>query len=105
MTSRIAVTVAFAAPGVESIVALELDAGACVAHAVAASGLLTRHALATERIAFAIFGQRVAADTPLVDGDRVEITRPLLVDAKAARRARAAAHRGRTRRPSRPEQG
>ena len=95
MTRRIAVTVAFAAPGIEALVALDLDAGANVADAVAASGLLVRHALAPDRAAFAIFGQRAAPDTPLADGDRVEITRPLRVDAKAARRARAAAQANR----------
>ena len=38
----------------------------------------------------AIFGQRVDGSTPLRDGDRVEITRPLVCDPKVARRARAA---------------
>ena len=102
MTSRISVTVAFAAPGVEAMVKLELEIGASVADAVAASGLPGRHALVPERTAYAIFGQRAAADTPLADGDRVEITRGLLVDAKAARRARAAAQ---ARRPPRPARG
>jgi hypothetical protein len=41
-------------------------------------------------IAYAIHGQRAAPDTPLVEGDRIELTRPLLADAKAARVARAA---------------
>ncbi len=104
MTRRIAVTVACAAPGFESIVGLELDATATVAEAVASSGLLARHALAPEHTAFAIFGQRVAGDTPLAEGDRVEITRPLQVDVKAARRARAAAQSSRPQRPPRPAQ-
>jgi len=36
-----------------------------------------------------IFGKRVAMDTRLADGDRVEIYRPLKLDPKEARRRRA----------------
>jgi putative ubiquitin-RnfH superfamily antitoxin RatB of RatAB toxin-antitoxin module len=39
----------------------------------------------------AIFGRRVDGSTRLREGDRIEITRPLLRDPKAARRDRAAA--------------
>jgi len=89
--SGLTVTVAYAAPGVEAIESLALPAGATVADAVAASGLVTRLALPAT-IAYAIHGQRAAPDIPLFDGDRVEITRPLVADPKAARRARAAEH-------------
>jgi putative ubiquitin-RnfH superfamily antitoxin RatB of RatAB toxin-antitoxin module len=85
----IAVTVAYAAPGTEAIVGVTVADGATVADAVAASGLCERLAL-TDSIAFAIHGQAAAPATPLADGDRVEITRPLVADAKAVRRARAA---------------
>jgi len=37
-----------------------------------------------------IFGKRVADDTPLLGGERVELYRPLLIDPKEARRRRAA---------------
>ena len=40
-------------------------------------------------LGFAIFGQRATPATLLADGDRVELTRPLLADAKAVRRQRA----------------
>ena len=84
MSARIGVAVAYAAPGIEIIIALTLPAGATVAEAVVASGLRERCGLAPDVIAFAIHGQRADPDTPLADGDRVEITRPLQVDAKAA---------------------
>lgn len=84
----LAVTVAYAAPGVEAIVPLRLPAGTSVRHAVAASGLVDRLALPAT-VAYAIHGQRVPPDTPLADGDRIEITRPLVADAKAVRRDRA----------------
>ncbi len=82
--------VAFAAPGTEAIVHLTLPVGATVAQAVAASGLCERLALSPATIGYAIHGQRVDMDTPLVEGDRIELTRPLIADAKQARRARAA---------------
>jgi len=85
----IAVTVAYAAPGTEAIVEVALPAGATVADAVAASGLGERLALSAA-VAYAIYGQAVSPATPLAGGDRIEITRPLVADAKAVRRARAA---------------
>ena len=86
----IAVEVAYAAPGIEALVPLVLPLGATVADAVAASGLCTRFTLPIGTIAFAIHGQRADEDVPLADGDRVEITRPLLIDPKQVRRTRAA---------------
>lgn len=88
MTLR--VLVAYAAPGVEAIVPVAVDDGATVADAVAASGLLRTLRIAPEGIAFAIFGQRADGSVPVREGDRVEITRPLVADPKAVRRARAA---------------
>ena len=83
------ITTADAAPGIEAIVTLELPPGTTVAEAAARSGLPARHALAPSALGFAIFGQRARADTPLADGDRVELTRPLVADPKAQRRQRA----------------
>ena len=85
------VTVAYAAPGVEAIESIDLPAGATVRDAVAGSGLVPRLAIPST-VSYAIHGQRARPDTPLVDGDRVEIVRPLVADAKAVRRERAAAH-------------
>jgi hypothetical protein len=42
-----------------------------------------------ETVAYAVFGARVAADSPLREGDRVELLRPLQADPKDARRRRA----------------
>jgi hypothetical protein len=89
---RLSVAVAFAAPGVALLVDVTLPAGATVADAVAASGLVARCGLPEQALAYAIHGQRADRDTPLVDGDRVEMTRPLIADPKQARHARAARH-------------
>ncbi len=89
------VTVVHAAPGVEAVTDLALPHPATVAQAVAASGLVERCQLAGADIGYAIFGQRAEPDTLLRDGDRIELTRPLQIDAMAARRLRAAQRRTR----------
>ena len=71
---------------------LAISPGATVADAVAASGVVERLALPPAAIGFAIHGQRADADTPVADGDRIELTRPLRADPKQVRRARAARH-------------
>ncbi len=85
------IAVAYAAPGAATLVTVDLPAGATAAEAVERSGLVGRLGLDTKTLRYAIFGQAVRADTPLADGDRVELTRPLLADPKAARLQRAAA--------------
>ena len=85
----LALTVVYAAPGIEAVAELALAHPATVVQAVAASGLIEQWQLAGSGIGYAIFGQRAEPDTPLRDGDRIELTRPLRIDAKAARRARA----------------
>jgi uncharacterized protein len=65
-------------------VTVELPPGATVSAAIAASGLDLDGI-----VAYAVFGERVAADSVLHDGDRVELLRPLQADPKEARRRRA----------------
>lgn len=86
------VQVAYAAPGVEALVDVEIGSGAVVADAVRLSGLIGRLDLAEGALSYAIHGQRAAVDTPLRDGDRVELLRALVADPKAVRRRRAAEH-------------
>lgn len=57
---------------------------ATVADAVAASGFDPGQC-----DGYAIHGERATADTPLRDGDRVELLRPLRADPKESRRRRA----------------
>jgi uncharacterized protein len=73
---------------------LQLGPDATVADALSGSGL------ALDGIAgYAVFGQRVEPTSPLRDGDRVELLRPLQADPKEARRRRAAGQRAPERRP------
>ena len=64
---------------------LVLEAGATVADAVREAAL----GQAGEVAGYAVFGIAAEASTPLRDGDRVELLRPLLMDPKEARRLRA----------------
>jgi len=83
------VTVVWATPGIQDLVPVSLPHGATVADAVAQSQLVERYALDVTQLRFAIFGRRAAPEAPLGDGDRVEITRPLVADPKDSRRRRA----------------
>lgn len=64
---------------------MEVRDGACVADALQAAGWR----LDAEFVGLAVFGQPARGHTVLQDGDRVELLRPLQVDPKQARRARA----------------
>ena len=61
---------------------LELAPGATVADALAACGYAAGPV--------SVFGERATPERALVDGDRVEVLRPLIADPKDARRRRAA---------------
>ncbi|MGR6806396.1 RnfH family protein [Sphaerotilus natans] len=91
MSLPMQVEVAFS-PGPRQIdrVRVTLAAGASAAQALAASGLVARHAelAGAEGLAFGIGGRLVAPDTPMQPGDRLDICRPLKVDPKEARRQR-----------------
>ena len=78
-----------AAPHDVRIAALTLPPGATVADAVRASRLLEGlGAEAADALQAGIWGRAAALDARLRDGDRVELTRGLLVDPKEARRQR-----------------
>jgi putative ubiquitin-RnfH superfamily antitoxin RatB of RatAB toxin-antitoxin module len=75
------------------LVELSLAAGACVIDALRASGLLERHpAIQLGGQKIGVWGKAAALDTPLRDGDRVELYRALQVDPKEARRLRYRSH-------------
>ncbi|HZZ93065.1 MAG TPA: RnfH family protein [Usitatibacter sp.] len=84
------ITVAAALPGEQRLVELELPEGATVWEAVVASGTLPLYAgTPQDELAVGVWSKACARDTPLREGDRVEIYRPIRADAKAMRRARA----------------
>lgn len=81
-------------PGEADQVRLTLPAGATLADALRASGIVERHGLAAEGLRAGIWCKARDPATPLRDRDRVEVYRPLTVDPKEARRQRYKRHKG-----------
>ena len=95
MTDRAArrtiqVEVAYAEPGRQFLRELQLDVGATVADAIAASDIARDLALDTGALTTGVWSKPCAREAVLHDGDRVELYRPLTADPKEARRRRAA---------------
>jgi hypothetical protein len=87
----LAIEVAYGAgPHEVDVVGLNLPAGSRVLDALQASGLLPRHGLALDGLLVGVWNRGASLETPLRDGDRVELHRPLRVDPKEARRQRHA---------------
>ena len=83
----IAIEVACARPGRQTVIALEVPAGCTAGAAVALSGVLEQHPdLDPARCGLGIFGQLVAASATLRAGDRVEVLRQLVEDPRERRR-------------------
>lgn len=83
------ISVCFAHPGQAFLREVEVPAGTTIAGAIAASGLLQACPEvdpATMRVG--VFSKLKTPETPVREGDRVEVYRPLLADPKTARRKR-----------------
>jgi len=69
---------------------VRVEAGATVGDAVRVSGIADDlGAMGVDCSRVGVFGRTVDQTTPLRDGDRIEIYRPLKIDPKEARRRRA----------------
>ena len=84
------VSVAYAGPEGVALMAVVVDEGASLADAVQTSGIVARFALFEAALGYAIHGQAAHPATPLRNGDRIELLRPLIADPKERRRQRAA---------------
>lgn len=82
--STIRIEVVRAWPRRHASVSLQLPGDATVSDALAACGLPLDGICG-----YAVFGERIAVEGRLCDGDRLELLQPLLVDPKEARRRRA----------------
>lgn len=88
------IEVVYALPESQSLVRLVVAPGTTVIDAVIQSGLLAQHQLTVDaQLAVGIFGKKVRYDQTLQEMDRVEIYRPLIANAKEARRLRAASQK------------
>ena len=93
---RLAIEVAYARPGVQRVVRLEVSPGTTLRGAVEQSGVLEEFPeIDLARSALGVFGTVRGPEEPVRAGDRVEIYRPLAADPKQRRRERAAAARRR----------
>lgn len=87
---RITVQVAFADPDLQWVTSAEVPQGSTLADVVAASGLQARFpSYDFQSMPKGVWGLPRPDDHVALDGDRVEIYRPLVTDAKQARRKRA----------------
>jgi uncharacterized protein len=103
---RLQVEVLFCpAPNVCDRSSLFLSPGASVADALHASGLHLRHGAALDGLRVGVWNKVKTLDTPLRDGDRVEVYRALTVDPKEARRQRYAQHKASLAARKKPPQG
>lgn len=89
----VSIELAYALPEQQILLSLQLPAGSTLQDAVLASGLAARFPeISNAGARFGVFGkiEKDPAARVLQSGDRVEIYRPLLIDPKEARKARAA---------------
>jgi len=90
------VQVAYATPARQEVIDVTLPAGATIEDAIRLSGMLARFPeIDLSRNRVGIYGEVARLQDPVHDGDRVEIYRPLQVDPKEIRRARAGKSAGR----------
>ncbi|MCB1802038.1 MAG: RnfH family protein [Gammaproteobacteria bacterium] len=88
---QLTVEVVYASPTEQVLEQLRVPAGSSVETAIKSSGIMERFPeidLAVNKVG--IFGKASTLEAELVDGDRVEIYRPLIADPKEARKKRAA---------------
>ncbi len=96
MAESLHVEVAAGLPGRQVVIDLEVPAGTTVISAVRQADMARRlPGLEVDETLIGIFGKRCSPDRILVDGDRVEVYRPLKVDPKEVRRQLAELERGR----------
>jgi len=85
------VTLAYCLPAAVHVIDLRVAPGSTIAEVVRQSRILERCPeinLEVNRVG--IFNKLCAPGTPVREGDRIEIYRPLIADPKTARRQRAA---------------
>ena len=93
---RISVEVAYAWPTGTFLRTVEVRNPATIRDVVEASGLLAhRPEVDLTRNRVGIWSRIATLDSPVADGDRVEVYRPLVADPKEARRSRASARKRR----------
>ncbi len=84
------IEVAYATPDMQKIIECEIGQGISPREAIKQSSInLLFPEIDLDNCDLGVFGKAVAANYELVDGDRIEIYRPLIADPKEVRRQRA----------------
>lgn len=97
ITDMITVEVAYALPQAQVIISLTVNSGTTALEAIELSGILQQFpAICLTESKIGIFGKITPNETVLKPMDRVEIYRPLIANAKEARRLRATAVKNKT---------
>lgn len=87
----ICIEVAYASPASQHLIEVRVAAGTSVEQAIRLSGMLECFPeLDLDVNTVGIFSKHCSLGDTICGGDRIEIYRPLIADAKAIRRARAA---------------
>lgn len=87
---RINVEVVYASEHSQKLIALEVDEGTTIETVIRRSGILSYFPeIDLARQSVGVFSRQRSLTDSVHAGDRVEIYRPLLIDPKEARRARA----------------
>lgn len=90
MDDRIVVELAYAREKEHTLIALSVRKGATIRDLITMSGILSYYPeIKMDDLVCGIFGHIKSPADTVAAGDRVEIYRPLTVDPKEARRARA----------------
>ena len=85
------IEIAYATPELQKIIECQVEIGISPREAVRQSGIKQYFAeIDPDTCDLGVFGKSISEDYILVDGDRIEIYRPLIADPKEVRRQRAA---------------
>jgi putative ubiquitin-RnfH superfamily antitoxin RatB of RatAB toxin-antitoxin module len=88
--NMVKVEVAYARPDRQCVITVEIAAGSTIEAAIRLSGILAEFPeidLAAQKIG--VFSKSCSLSDKIRGGDRIEIYRPLIIDPKEARRAKA----------------
>ncbi|WP_114241267.1 RnfH family protein [Dyella sp. C9] len=90
MAEQVTVDVVYAEPSRQFVRRVSLPAGSTVMQAIDASGMARAiPGLVVDPDRLGIYARKVSPQQVVLDGDRVEVYRPLTLDPKEARRRRA----------------
>lgn len=88
--NKIRIEVAYASQQEQKLISLSVPAGTTIAAAIEQSGIVDLFPeIDMTKNKVGVFSQMRSLDELVNDGDRIEIYRPLIIDPKEARRAKA----------------